>query len=60
MKEKLVCNNCGMEYTDEKSIETAKKMKTSWIEICRADGKEPKGIAPCPNMTCKGELILEK
>lgn len=55
---KLKCNVCGVEYSDAKDFEYANKMSKAWGESCRAEGVEPKGIAPCPNITCPGELIF--
>jgi hypothetical protein len=55
---KLKCNVCRIEYSDPKDFEYANKMSKSWGESCRAEGIEPKGICPCPNLTCKGELIV--
>lgn len=45
--EKVVCNQCGAEYTDTESIEQTKK----WA----ADG-----YAPCPNLDCPGELEVKQ
>lgn len=47
MPEKVVCGQCGATYTDPESIELAKK----WI----ADG-----YAPCPNISCRGQLELKQ
>jgi len=58
MTEKLVCNKCGVEFTDSESISIAKKLGENWKEMCKKDGIDPKGIAPCPNLMCKGELII--
>jgi hypothetical protein len=56
---KLKCNECGVEYSDPKDFEYAEKMRSGWAVSCRAEGVEPKGICPCPNLTCKkGELVL--
>jgi PRTRC genetic system protein C len=57
--EKLVCDRCGQTYTDEESIESAKRLAEKWAEMCRADGVEPRGISPCPVFPCEGELILK-
>ena len=43
---KVVCNKCGATYEDKESVELAKK----WIK---------EGYAPCPNITCQGELELK-
>ena len=58
MAEKLVCDKCGQTYTDEESVERAKKFKDKWAETCRKDGCEPRGVSPCPVIPCAGELIL--
>jgi len=47
MPVKVVCNKCGLAYEDRESIKLAKK----WIE---------EGYAPCPNLTCQGELELRE
>lgn len=44
--EKVVCNRCGAEYSDEQSVEQVKK----WL----ADG-----YSPCPNLSCPGELEVK-
>jgi len=59
MTEKIVCNVCGKTYTDEASIQMAKTMAKSWEAQCREDGVKAKGLAPCPNIHCKGELVLQ-
>lgn len=56
--EKLKCDRCGEVYSDKESIESAKKEADGWRRLCERDGEEPRGLVPCPNMTCKGELIL--
>ena len=43
MMKKVKCNACGIEYTDEGSLNLAEK----WIEG---------GYAPCPMVRCRGEL----
>lgn len=58
--EKLVCDMCNTEYTDKESIDEAKRQKDTWIEVCKHDGFEPRGICPCPDIKCKGELILKE
>ena len=45
--EKVVCNRCGEEYPDKESVDLAKE----WI----ADG-----YAPCPNLSCPGELEVSR
>ena len=42
---KAVCDQCGATYDDAESIEQARK----WI----ADG-----YAPCPNISCPGQLTI--
>ena len=46
MTVKVVCNKCGETYEDKESIDLAKK----WIK---------EGYAPCPNITCQGELEIK-
>ena len=57
--EKLVCDRCGLTYTDRESIESAKAHASEWAGLCRRDGDEPRGISPCPNIRCPGELLLK-
>jgi len=57
---KLKCNVCGVEYSDEEDFKFAEKMSKAWAESCRSGGVEPKGIAPCPNITCPGELVVKE
>lgn len=59
MAEKLVCDRCGAEYSDKPSIQMAKTMAVSWRAQCKQDSVEARGIAPCPIISCKGELILK-
>ena len=58
MTAKLVCDRCGATYTDKESIDDALKLKDGWAELCKCDGVEPRGIAPCPNIRCEGEMIM--
>lgn len=44
---KAVCNRCGVEYTDVESIKLAQK----WVD---------EGYAPCPNISCPGELEIKE
>lgn len=46
--EKVVCNECGAEYTDQGSIEMVKK----WLV---ADD-----YAPCPNIECQGQMEVKE
>ncbi len=57
---KLVCDRCDAEYTDETSITMAKQYEESWVKACDREGDEPRGIIPCPNICCSGELILKE
>jgi len=45
--ERAVCNKCGATYTDKESIEMVRK----WIK---------EGYAPCPNLSCPGQMELKK
>ncbi len=56
--EKLTCNECQVVYTEEIDIKSAKKMQKDYEKMCKQDEFIPKGIAPCPNIMCAGELIL--
>ena len=60
MPEKLVCDRCGVTYTDDESIQSAKRMFESWKALCQKDGDTPRGLSPCPIIPCPGELILKK
>ena len=44
---KAICNQCGATYTDKESIDLAKK----WTA---------QGYAPCPNLSCSGELEIKE
>ena len=44
---KATCNQCGATYTDKESIEMVEK----WAA---------EGYAPCPNISCPGELKIIK
>lgn len=57
--EKLVCDRCGQEYADAESVEAAKRQAESWKKLCERDGAKARGVAPCPNISCKGELVLK-
>ncbi len=57
---KLVCDICKVEYKDEESIEMAKSFQEHWEASCSRDGREPRGIAPCPIFSCSGELALKE
>jgi len=58
--EKLVCDRCGIEYTDKESVDGAKQYREKWAELCREDGVEPRGLSACPIITCVGELLLKE
>jgi hypothetical protein len=58
--EKLVCDRCGATYTDTESIETSRKFRDEWAELCRKDGVEPRGWSGCPRIPCSGELIYKE
>jgi len=45
MAEVVRCNKCGAPYDDAESIEQVKKWKA-----------EPDNYAPCPNISCPGEM----
>lgn len=57
--EKLVCDRCGVVYAEKADIEDANAHAQQWAELCRQDGVEPRGIGPCPNLRCPGELVLK-
>jgi len=60
LMEKLVCDRCGIEYSDQASIQCAKKAAAQWRAILKRDGEVARGIAPCPIMGCRGELVLKE
>lgn len=45
IKEVAICSVCGVRYDDKESMDIVKK----GIDT---------GYAPCPNITCKGELSI--
>lgn len=47
LTEKVVCNVCGVEYTDQDSVDTVK----GWL------AKD--NYAPCPNLSCRGQLEVK-
>lgn len=55
---KLTCSKCKVVYTEEADIKLAKDWKQDYEKMCKQDNFIPKGIAPCPNVMCTGELIL--
>jgi len=57
--EKLVCDQCGHTITESERVEFAKEQDSEWAEVCRRGGCEPRGICPCPNVQCDGELVLK-
>ena len=56
---KLVCDRCALTYTDDASIQSAVKDADEWRKLCAEDGDVARGICPCPNLQCDGELILK-
>ncbi len=60
MTQKLECDRCKKDYSDEDSISMAKDFQKNWEALCRNDGVEPRGIIACPNIPCSGELILQE
>jgi hypothetical protein len=57
--EYLECDHCHTIYTDAPSLADAKKGAESWKKMCEKDDDIARGIAPCPNISCQGELILK-
>lgn len=58
MIEYLECNICNTVYMDKESIDMAKQEAKVWEDLCKVDGVKAKGLYPCPNMSCKGEMVL--
>lgn len=56
--EKLVCDKCGTEYTDKKSIDAMKEAQEFWKALCVSGDIEHRGIGPCSGITCTGQLVL--
>lgn len=57
MAKKLVCDRCGVEFTDAEDIELAFEGREAWAAAVRARGAEPRGILPCENIVrCGGEM----
>lgn len=54
MSEKLVCDRCGITYTDGESIQSAKHEFEHWKALCERDGVLPRGISPCPYCPARG------
>ena len=48
MPEIVKCDKCGATYEDRDSVEMVKR----W--------KDKDGYAPCPNISCSGQLKVEK
>lgn len=44
---KVICNRCGVTYEDNESIEMVRKWSAE-------------GYAPCPNLSCPGELEIKE
>ena len=44
---KVICNECGATYTDNESIELVRKWRAN-------------SYAPCPNLSCPGELEIKE
>ncbi|KKM60099.1 hypothetical protein LCGC14_1545160, partial [marine sediment metagenome] len=44
---KVICNRCGETFEDKESIEMVKKWSAE-------------GYAPCPNLSCPGELEIKE
>ncbi len=44
---KVICNQCGVTYEDNESIEMVRKWSAE-------------GYAPCPNLSCPGELEIKE
>jgi len=59
--EKLVCDRCGQTYTDQGSIDQAKRSQKKWEEMIEKDsGEKARGIGPCPIIGCTGEMVLKE
>lgn len=56
--EKVRCDRCGQEYSDPKDVDACKAGEEGWKALCAKDGDVARGLAPCPNLKCQGELVL--
>ena len=57
--EKLVCDRCGLELTDQDDIDLAFEGKAAWEATCREQGIEARGVLPCKDyIRCGGEIVL--
>lgn len=54
----LECDRCGNIYSDKSSIEMVKLKAKDWKNILAKVGRSPRGLYPCPNMKCEGELKI--
>ena len=59
MAEYLKCDRCGAKYDDVEGLEMAKRMQEEWEASRKAKGIQVRGIAPCPVVLCRGELVLK-
>ena len=56
---KLVCDRCGLEFTEKYDMEIALEGKEAWEKTVRASGAEPRGVLPCEHFVrCGGEMKL--
>lgn len=58
-QEYLQCDTCGVKYRDIGSINMAKASQHEWAKRCERDGVKARGMMPCPDLSCKGELCLK-
>lgn len=55
---RLVCDRCGRTYQDQRELDIVQRSSGEWRESCAKLGIEPRGLAPCPNFFCEGEMVL--
>lgn len=56
---KLVCDRCGRELIEMKSIDQAFEGFEAWSASRKAGGGEARGIFPCEHyLNCGGEMVL--
>ncbi len=60
VRESLTCDRCGLVYTDQSSIQLAKKEAEEWKRLCEVEGVELRGLFPCPSLFCAGELMYDE
>ncbi len=58
MPKYVKCDRCGKEYHDSESVEEVVNTEEMWKEMCCDDDDIGRGLAPCPILSCEGEMFL--